>query len=736
MKNENLNFSGGGYSPISNLPEEPSFLERIANGFMVSKKRLMAASLGLAIIIFLVWAYTSKTSGEVAVLSLSPLSTNVRAGEDFNLTLNLDTKNNNVVVVKAVIQFDPNDFELRAWDTDGSVFASGNACVYNSKPCEIITGDWASGKIIITEAKPTPGVNTAAGKIAVLDFRARRAFTAVNPNITVHYIAYGDYEDSDVILDDGKGTDILSEVSSTTVSASLPSPANLSATAFSATGVSLKWDASVSDVGITGYKIFRNGTQVDTSMPVTGTTWDDNTVGEGNVPFLKPNTTYSYTILAYDAAGHESVKTSPVSATTLADTTSPSVPSGLYSGAILMDKLGLYWTESTDDVGVTGYRIYQEGNFIGTSPSTSFGVVNLAPDTSYSFSVSAVDAAGNESAHSTSVTATTLTDTEAPTVPGGVTATAVSMTQIDLTWTASDDNVGVAGYNIYRDGSKVGTSVTAGYHDTELAVSTNYSYRISAYDAKGNESAKSSTVSASTNSDMQSPSVPKNLSGTAFSMTGINLTWTASADNIAVVGYKVFRNGTQVETSMPITGTTWQDSSVVDGVPVLSPNTAYSYAILAYDAAGNESAKTSPINVTTLADDQKPTVPTNLVGNAVSTTEISLSWTASTDNVGVTGYRIYRNGTLLKELSVTSYNDTGLTMGTQYFYTVSAYDVDGNESAQSAVAQVTTLTKKYNLSDFTNLVKDWLQTKPSPADVDGNGGVNSKDLGIMMYHWE
>ncbi len=85
-----------------------------------------------------------------------------------------------------------------------------------------------------------------------------------------------------------------------------------------------------------------------------------------------------------------------------------------------------------------------------------------------------------------------------------------------------------------------------------------------------------------------------------------------------------------------------------------------------------------------------PSVPTGLAGTVGSATQINLSWTASTDNAGVTGYNVFRNGTKVGSTSTTSYLDTGLSAGTSYTYAVSAYDAAGNTSAQSSSISVTT----------------------------------------------
>src|SRR4030042_662948 len=91
-------------------------------------------------------------------------------------------------------------------------------------------------------------------------------------------------------------------------------------------------------------------------------------------------------------------------------------------------------------------------------------------------------------------------------------------------------------------------------------------------------------------------------------------------------------------------------------------------------------------------DTTAPTTPTDLTATAISSSQIDISWTASTDNVGVAGYKIYRDGTYLKSVTgSTSTSDTGLNPSTQYCYTVSAYDSANNESAQSSQTCATTL---------------------------------------------
>jgi uncharacterized repeat protein (TIGR03803 family) len=184
-------------------------------------------------------------------------------------------------------------------------------------------------------------------------------------------------------------------------------------------------------------------------------------------------------------------------------------------------------------------------------------------------------------------------DTTPPTVPTGLTASTVSSSQIDLSWTASSDTVGVTGYKIYRGGALIGTVSGTTYSDTGLSASTAYSYKVAAFDAVGNSSAQSSAVSATTlaGSDTTPPTVPTGLTASAISSSQIDLSWTASTDTLGVSGYKIYRGGTQIGTS---TTTTYSDSG-------LAASTTYNYKVAAYDAAGNTSAKSSAASATTLA---------------------------------------------------------------------------------------------------------------------------------------
>ena len=164
----------------------------------------------------------SDANGEVASLALNPSTVSVAPGETFTVDIILNTNSNDVVATRAIVNYDVDNFSLTGWDTTNSIFVAGNTCVYNSKPCEIVSNDTSAGSISITLAKPSPGVNTSSGVIATLTFQATDS--AQSDNITIDFNSKGDYTDSDVIFDgdsdDGVGTDILSNVTNASVTIS------------------------------------------------------------------------------------------------------------------------------------------------------------------------------------------------------------------------------------------------------------------------------------------------------------------------------------------------------------------------------------------------------------------------------------------------------------------------------------------------------------------------------------
>jgi fibronectin type 3 domain-containing protein len=471
-------------------------------------------------------------------------------------------------------------------------------------------------------------------------------------------------------------------------------PANVVATASSQTQIGLTWASSSDNVLVTGYELQRctgagcsNFANIDTTA---ATTYSNSG--------LTQNTTYRYRIRAYDAAGNFSSYSSIASATTVAETTPPSVPGTLSASAASGTQANLSWGASTDSGGsnLSGYKIERcQGSGcsgfaqIAVTTSTSYPDTTLSSGVTYQYRVRAYDGAGNNSGYSNTVAVTTP-DTVAPTVPSGLAAAAPSSNSVNLTWTGSTDNVGVTGYKVYRGGTQIGTASTTNYTDNTVVGSTAYTYTVSAYDAAGNTSAASNTAPVTT-PDTIAPGVPTGLSASAPSSTQVNLSWNAVSDTggSGLAGYRIYRGGVHIANS---SATNYSDTSV-------SGSTAYSYTVAGYDNAGNTSVQSSAASVTT-PDTTAPSVPTGVATAVAGDNQVNVSWNASTDTggSGLSGYRIYRGGVQIGTSSTTSYADTTTSPFNSYSYTVASYDVAGNVSAQSSAANAVTSIQITNSS--------------------------------------
>ncbi|HVJ21654.1 MAG TPA: carbohydrate-binding protein [Polyangiaceae bacterium] len=180
------------------------------------------------------------------------------------------------------------------------------------------------------------------------------------------------------------------------------------------------------------------------------------------------------------------------------DTTAPSVPGSLATSGITSSAVTLSWAASTDNVGVTGYRVFRGTTDLGTTTSTSYTFTGLTASTAYALKVQAYDAAGNNSAQA-SVNATTAAaaDTTAPSVPGSLATSNITSSAITLGWAASTDNVGVTGYRVFLGTTDLGTTTSTSYTFSGLTASTAYTLKVQAYDAAGNNSSQAS-VNATT----------------------------------------------------------------------------------------------------------------------------------------------------------------------------------------------------------------------------------------------
>lgn len=297
-------------------------------------------------------------------------------------------------------------------------------------------------------------------------------------------------------------------------------------------------------------------------------------------------------------------------------------------------------------------------------------------------------------------------DTTPPSAPGTLRATLSTSTKAKLTWSAATDNVGVHAYDIYRNGSYLDTtSLVTTYTDATVIAGAGYDYRVVARDLAGNTASATASVNGGGATDTTPPSTPGSFTATGAGATAVNLSWAASTDNVGIDSYAILRGGTPIA-SVPASATSYTDSG-------LTPGTAYTYQVAARDVSGNMSPPARPVNVTTVADTRPPSTPGVPVAITVTAAQVALTWTASTDDVGVLRYDILRDGAVVGTATGNTFTDTTVAPGTAYSYAVRAYDAAGNGS-ESGSAWVTTQVGGSVFHDGFES-GDLSQWNPSPA---------------------
>ena len=437
-------------------------------------------------------------------------------------------------------------------------------------------------------------------------------------------------------------------------------PTNLTASSTTQTTTNLSWNAATDNVAVTGYNVYKNGSLLTT---IATTSY--------NVTGLTAATNYVFTIKAKDAAGNISTSSNTATITTQS--------SGGNGGGSATE---LFFSEYIE--GSSYNKALEIANFTGNTVNLASYKIKKQSNGSGSWSGGIslsgqlanndVFVAANGNASSAIITVADLTSTGTELSfngndPIGLFKNGVL---IDIIGTFSAGSANFAKDKTLRRKQTVTSPNTTFNKTGEWDV-----FSRNTFNGLGTH-----TISGGgNNQDTQAPTVPTGLSASNIGETTVALLWNASSDNIGVTGYNVFKNGTflaaTTNTSYTATG--------------LYAATAYTFTVKAKDAANNTSANSNIANVTTI-DNTAPSTPTNLTAANTTQTTTNLAWNAATDNVGVTGYNVYKNGTFLATITASPYTVTGLSATTTYTFTIKAKDAANNTSANSNTTSVTTLS--------------------------------------------
>ncbi|MEN6390939.1 MAG: fibronectin type III domain-containing protein [Syntrophomonas sp.] len=414
----------------------------------------------------------------------------------------------------------------------------------------------------------------------------------------------------------------------------------------------------------------------------------------------------------------------------------PAAPTNLTATAISGTQVNLSWKDnSSNETKFTIIRKSTGANEVIASLAanvTSYLDKNLSPNTSYTYRVIAMNDAGDSlSGEATAKTKSdSYTDDSPPAAPSNLSATAISSSQINLSWQA---NTGAMGFVIkrksagdYEDVADLLPNVTS-YQDKNLSPNTSYTYIVMAWNNCGKVNSNETT--AKTSSGTSGPTAPSNLSASASSSSQITLTWKDNSSN--ELGFIIQRKSTgSFETVGTVLAniTAYQDKN-------LSPDTSYTYVVIAFTNLGTttsneataQTSKAGQTNVTL-------STPVNLSASANSSSQISLTWEdkSSTES----GYKIERKSSGSFEqigdvgVNIVSYVDSNLAADTTYTYRVKAYDSASSSSySNEASAKTSSSSTLPNNSTGSNQMRFYIGN----TNYYVNNQLKSMDAAPQIY---
>jgi chitodextrinase len=402
-------------------------------------------------------------------------------------------------------------------------------------------------------------------------------------------------------------------------------------------------------------------------------------------------------------------------------------------------------TATATDVAssVSKVDFYIDGGLAGSDTSSpysfSWNTTGIALG-AHTIQAKSTDSAGNLG--SSSVVNVTVADQTGPAVSLTAPASSAVVSGSAVTLSANaTDNIGVVGVQFKLDGQNLGTEDTTSPYsiswNTTTATSGTHTITAVARDAAGNTTS-SSSVTVTVDNAAPTVSITTPTSGSTVSgSVAVSATATDNTGGSGIAKTEFYVDGTlaSTDTTSPYSFS-WDTSTVALG--------AHSLTSKAYDKASPANVATSAAVTVTVADGIPPSAPTNLHATSITSSTVSLAWTASTDNIGVAGYQVKRNGNTITTVTSPSYTDTGLTSATTYSYTVVAVDAAGNASAAAGPLSLTSLSQKpgdlngdgqVDLFDISILLSNWGATNQPQYDLNGNGMIDIFDLSILLTNY-
>jgi chitodextrinase len=456
-------------------------------------------------------------------------------------------------------------------------------------------------------------------------------------------------------------------------------PANLAFVHSTASSIYISWHSAYDNVSVAGYKIYRDGVYVGQT---TETEFIDNR--------LSTNETYGYYISAFDYSGNESVYSNAISASTGTDSYAPSKPANLSVSSHTENTVSLSWVSSTDNVSVDGYNIYRDDKLIGSVRNKTTFTDQNAPGGLYTYFIRAFDNEGNLSIASE----VTTVDNAPPSKPI-ITVDKISETVINLSWKSSD-NSGNLTYDLYKNGTRIKTlTLDNTYSDYQVALNSQYTYYVIAYDAYKNTSEKSEICTVSTENDNTKPIVN---SVTINSVNKIALVAVSASDNQALASVTVEYSTDKINWAATEPSLIDKTTTVKRAIPINYSEFAdglYYFRATATDINGNVSEfSESPVAEYTI-DNTAPNTPFELSSD-VTNGSIYIAWHYDISDTDIAYFRVFRmtgdNGvyTLIKDnYKYTSIYDNNFEIGNEYSYRITAVDNAGNDSPYSATNRAT-----------------------------------------------